>query len=549
MPNVSEAEFYAKVEQFFNQMMAEAPVAATAFGDHRFDSRLGSHTPEARARQERMLREALAQLEAADPAGWSLDARIDRTLVLQLAKSFLREFERTRDWERSPGMYVQEGLGGVFLLLMRDFAPFRVRMRSALGRLREVPRVLAEGKANLVPERVPKVWAEVAREGARRGLVLFRFVLPLLSLRTPWLWPQVLLASRRAARALRDYLAFLERDVLPKAAGDFAVGKDLFEELLREDHMLDYTADELLELGWKLLRETKAQMETLAAKIAPGKTAREIIEEAKKDHPRAQDLLKAYRREMARARKFVQEKEIATIPEGESLRIRPTPPSMRPVIPYAAYMMPGPLEAKQEGIFLVTPVERWLPRKAKEAKLRGHWRAKIPITALHEAYPGHHLQLVYANRYARTLPRKLGSALSSLFVEGWAFYCEELMESLGFLDQPVQKLARLQDQLWRAARIVLDVSLHTGKMTVDEAVEFLVREAGLEEPNARAEVRRYTSSPTQPMSYLVGKLEILKVIEEYKRRRPGATLREVHDAILACGSLPPKLLRERLLAA
>ncbi|MBC7220268.1 DUF885 domain-containing protein [Candidatus Bipolaricaulota bacterium] len=547
MPDGSEREFYASVEKFFHRMLEEVPVAATQFGDHRFDHRLGDHSPAARARQEGMLREALAQLAAFDPAGWSLDARIDRTLMIQFAKSFLRDFEKLRGHERSPGMYTSECLGGVFLLLMRNFAPWPVRLRAVLGRLREVPRVLAQGKENLVPEQVPKVWAETAVEGAKRGMVLFRAVVPLLGLRTPHLFPRLLRASRRAARALGDYIAFLEREVLPRAQGEFAVGKELFEEILREDHLLDYSADELLELGWKLFRETEAQMEALAAKIAPGKTARQIVEEAKDHHPKAGELLAAYRREMERARQFVVEREIVTIPEGEKLRIRPTPPSMRPVIPYAAYMMPGPLEKDQEGIFLVTPVERWAPRKVKEEKLRGHNYAKIPVTALHEAYPGHHLQLVYANTYAKTLPRKIGSALSSLFVEGWAFYCEELMEELGYIREPVQKLARLQDQLWRAARIILDVSLHTGNMTVEEGIQFLMEKAGLERTNAEAEVRRYTSNPTQPLSYLVGKIEILKVIEEYKRRNPMVTLREMHDAILSCGSLPPKLLRERLL--
>jgi len=120
------------------------------------------------------------------------------------------------------------------------------------------------------------------------------------------------------------------------------------------------------------------------------------------------------------------------------------------------------------------------------------------------------------------------------------------MEELGYIREPVQKLARLKDQLWRAARIILDVSLHTGKMTVEEAIQFLVDEVGLERANAQAEVYRYTSAPTQPLSYLIGKLEILSVIEEYKRRNPGVPLREMHDAILSCGSLPPKLLRERL---
>jgi len=549
MPTVSEAEFYAAVDRFFSRMLEEIPVAATQFGDHRYDHRLGDHSPAARARQEKMLRDALAELEALDPTSWSRDAQIDFTLIRQLAKSFQRGFEKTRDHERSPGMYLDEALGGVFLLLMRNFAPLRVRMKSVVGRLAEVPRVLSQGKENLIPERVPKVWAEVAIEGGKRSLVLFRTVIPLLSLRTPRLLPRAFRASRAASAAVRDYVAFLEREILPRAEGEFAAGKDLFEEILREDHFLDYTADELLARGWKIFQDTKALMETVAAKVAPGKTAREILDEAKKNHPKRGELLSVYRKEVERVRRFVQEKGIATIPPGESLTVQATPPSMRPVIPYAAYMMPGPLEQKQEGIFLVTPVDRWMPRQVQEEKLQGHNYAKIPVTCLHEAYPGHHLQLVYANRYTKTLPRKLGSVLSSLFVEGWAFYCEELMEELGYIREPVQKLARLKDQLWRAARIILDVSLHTGKMTVEEAIQFLVDEVGLERANAQAEVYRYTSAPTQPLSYLIGKLEILSVIEEYKRRNPGVPLREMHDAILSCGSLPPKLLRERLFPA
>ncbi len=124
-----------------------------------------------------------------------------------------------------------------------------------------------------------------------------------------------------------------------------------------------------------------------------------------------------------------------------------------------------------------------------------------------------------------------------------------MLEQLGYLDKPLQRLGRLSDQLWRAARIILDVSLHTKNMTVEEGIDFLVSRASLERSNARAEVRRYTASPTQPMSYLIGKLEILKLIDEYKKKHPQASLKEVHDAVLSCGSLPPRLMRQRLFAS
>ncbi len=372
-------------------------------------------------------------------------------------------------------------------------------------------------------------------------------LIPALAGQVPELQAELNEGSKAAAEALQDWVNFLRERVAPQSKGDFAVGKDLFEELLREDHLLDYTAEELLETGWRLFEETQAEMEQVAREINPARSAKEILEEAKADHPGAEELMDVYRKEMAAVREFVRNQGLVTIPEGESLKIEPTPPFLRGLIPYAAYMMPGPLEKKQEGIFLVTPVNPESSKEEQEEKLKGHNYVSLPVTALHEAYPGHHLQLVYANTVG-TLPRKLGAFISTLFIEGWAFYCEELMEQLGYIDKPLYRLGRLNGQLWRAARIILDVSLHLGKMSVEKGIDFLVDRAGLERTNAQAEVRRYTLTPTQPMSYLIGKLEILKLIDEYKRSYPDASLKEVHDAVLSCGSLPPRLMRERLFA-
>jgi hypothetical protein len=163
-------------------------------------------------------------------------------------------------------------------------------------------------------------------------------------------------------------------------------------------------------------------MEEVARQIDPTRTAKELLEEAKADHPTAEGLLDAYRQAMADIRQYVIDRDIATIPPGESLRVVETPVFMRPIIPYAAYMPPGILEARQEGIFVVTPVDPDAPPEEQEQKLKGHHWAKLPLTALHEAYPGHHLQLVYSNLQP-TIPRRMGSFLATLFIEGWAFYC------------------------------------------------------------------------------------------------------------------------------
>lgn len=547
MKKVSQAKFYQRAEEFIDKLMEEAPVTATQFGDHRFDDRLGDHSKPALERQQREIKEALAEFEGFDPADFNLDAKIDQRLIVQIAKSMLRGFEKLRHHLRDPGAYSQECLSGIFLLLIREFAPLEERLESVLGRLKATPQVLAQGIENINSEEVPPVWCEVALESAQQGLGLFTMLIPALAGQVPELQAELNEGSKAAAEALQDWVNFLRERVAPQAKGDFAAGKDLFEELLREDHLLDYTAEELLETGWRLFEETQAEMEQVAREIDPARSAKDILEEAKADHPGAEELMDVYRKEMAALREFVRDQGLVTIPEGESLKIEPTPPFLRGLIPYAAYMMPGPLESKQEGIFLVTPVDPESSKEEQGEKLKGHNYVTLRVTALHEAYPGHHLQLVYANTVG-TLPRKLGAFISTLFIEGWAFYCEELMEQLGYIDKPLYRLGRLNGQLWRAARIILDVSLHLGKMSVEKGIDFLVDRAGLERTNAQAEIRRYTLTPTQPMSYLIGKLEILKLIDEYKRSHPAASLKEVHDAILSCGSLPPRLMRERLFA-
>lgn len=542
----AEKEFYTRAEAWLMRVLEQNPVAATQLGDHRWDDQLGDYRPEALEHRHQEMTDALAEFQAMDPGGFGLEADIDHTLLVKLLASFVRQYEKIQGHRRDPGGYLNEALGGIVILLMREFAPLPERLRSALGRTRDVPRILDEARLSIVPAEVPRVWAETMLEQARQAPGLFLGLLPAMAAQAaPELEADFVECGPAAAEAVQAYTAYVKDEILPHATEEFAAGRELFDELLRETHLVDYDAEELLETGWRLFRETQEQMEVVSREIDPQRPVREILEAAKADHPGADELLDAYRQAMAESRQYVIDHHIATIPPGESLVVVETPVYLRPIIPYAAYMQPGILEEQQEGVFLVTPVDPEAPAEEQEEKLKGHFWAKLPITALHEAYPGHHLQLVWANRSA-SLPRRMGSFLSTLFVEGWAFYCEELLEQLGYISEPVQRLGRLSDQLWRAARIILDVSLHTRGMSVEEGVQFLVDECQLEPTNALAEVRRYAESPTQPQSYLMGKLAIVELVEDYRRARPDATLRAVHDAILSSGSLPPRLMRRQL---
>lgn len=540
----SQTQFYADAQANIEELMSDNPTSATFLGDHRYDSLLGSYTAQAIADQRKRLGDWLEKFRAYNVTDWTLDAQIDCIIITQLTKQFIRQTDVQRMLQRYPGAGVDETLGGIYCLIIREFAPLPDRLKSIMGRLLATPRVLAESRGLVIPAEVPPVWAVISLEAAQQGVGLFTGLIPLAD-SVPEIKAELVAAVQAATVALQEHAAWIEETVLPLAKGSFATGKDLFDEILREDHMVDYDSDSLLSTGWKLYEDTQRQLTELAATMSPSQSAKELLEAAKQNHPTADGLLDAYRFWMGKARQFVLDKEIATIPASESIRIDPTPAFQRMTTPYAAYNMPGFFEKVQEGIFWVTPVDENASPEATESKLRGHPWADIPVTALHEAYPGHHLQLVVANSLSST-PRKLGAFLSSLFLEGWAFYCEELMERLGFIDQPIQKLARLEAQLWRASRIIIDVSLHTGKMTMDEAISFLVEHAALEPDDAKAEVRRYTLSPTQPQCYLMGKLQILEVVDEYKSRFPQVSLREMHDAILLCGSLPPRLMRRKL---
>jgi uncharacterized protein (DUF885 family) len=541
----AEKAFYERFQAYIDKTLEEFPTFATQLGDHRFDHLLGYYDEQTLQRQLADLKADLAEFEAMDTSGFGLDASIDYEIAIQSLKHFIRDTEVARREYRDPGLYLNATLGGVFVLIIRDFAPMPERLASVLGRVREIPRVLEEGKSVIIPAETPKLWAKKALESAQMGAGLFLGLLPSLAPQAPDIADELTQAAQVAGQAVQDYAAWVEKEVLPNAMGEFSAGRELFDTMLRENHMVDWDADWLLAKGYELYDSTLAEMEALAREIDPNKSAKELVEEMKDDHPPAEGLLDAYRDAMARARQFVIDRDLVTIPAGEELKIVETPMFLRNQLPYAAYMSPGLLEEVQQGVFVVTPVNPDDPPEKQEEKLRGHGYDDLQVVALHEAYPGHHLQLVVANMN-KSLPRLFAGFLSSLFVEGWAFYCEEMMEQQGFGDKPIQRLARLQAQLWRAARIILDASLHTGQMSYEEAIQFMVAKANLEPSDAKVEVDRYTQTPTQPMSYLMGKYEIMQIVDEYRARYPDHSLKQMHDAMLSGGSLPPRLMRRHL---
>ena len=267
----------------------------------------------------------------------------------------------------------------------------------------------------------------------------------------------------------------------------------------------------------------------------------------KEDHPTEQEFLAEYRREVERAREFVQSRGLATLPDGERLRVVETPSFQTTVTPFAAYMAPAPFESAKEGFLWVTPPPAGAAPEVRSRMLQDHLRPSIPATVVHETYPGHHLQLSVACRIPSRVRRSFGT---SVLVEGWAFYCEEMMAEQDYYEDPRSRVMLFKDQLWRACRVVIDVGLQTRGMTAEAAADMLCEVARLERPSAAAEVLRYTRTPTQPMSYAVGKQAILNLREDLRSRLgPVFDLGDFHDRFLSFGSIPIGLIRGQMMQA
>jgi len=526
-------------EEHFQALYQRFPIQATMLGIHQYDHLLGDLSSDSISQLVSDSRQRLTTLHKLHRRHLDLPSQVEYDLLEADIQNNLIWLEETADWKRDPNFYVDMPLYGIFTLIVREFAPPLERARSVLARLQGLPDFLKLGMSNVAQP--PRTFVEVAIETAEGGLHLFQDFVPAFAAQVPTLASDLEAASQAAASALSEYLDYLKMDLLPGAKDEFAVGRQTFEKKLHWEHMLDLSVDQLRDFGQRAFHDTERALRELAEKVDPRKTWPELVEEARNDHPRADQLFHAYEEELARLRHFVADHQLLTIPANEKLELVPTPAFSRSTIPYAAYMPPAPFEERQVGQFWVTPIDTTAAPERQVAQLKEHCYGTLPLIALHEAYPGHHLQLVFSNNVSSPLRKHISS---SLFAEGWALYCEQLMGEAGYYRDWKPRLFQLKDQLWRAARVILDVELQTGRMTVDQAVHLLVNQVHLSEAAATTEVRRYAMTPTQPMSYLAGKQQILDLRAEFS----SLPRKEFHDRLLSSGTIPLTLVRREMLA-
>jgi uncharacterized protein (DUF885 family) len=540
-PGPLDETLYDLVEARFKRVVEEEPTWATYLGIHEWDDRLPDPS------RERILGDAaedrahVATLEALDPAGLSPEARFERDLELHHVRLRIFRGDTLRIWERRSTGASSIG-DALFPLFTRDFAPLRERLQTIATRLEQAPAFLRGHRSRAV---VPQVgpWLEIE---LRASASTPRFLDDILAAADAHASDvperernRLAAAIDRAKLAIEDQAEWI-REILPGATPDWPIGRELYGQLLDLRAFEGLDADGILEIGWEQLERNHADRAAAAREIDPGATEAEVVERVKDDHPATfAEAIEEYRVAMRRARTHIIERGLATVPDDERVDVIETPPYLRGVIPFAAYYQPAQWDTNPVGVYIVTPDVDGDP-----GAMREHYRAAISNTSIHEAYPGHHLQLALAARHP-SLTRVQVDAPE--FVEGWGMYSEQLLREHGFDDGPAFRVALATDAIWRAARIVLDVRMHRGEVSIEEAADFLVQHTGFERPNALAEARRYTYTPSYNLSYLLGKVLLLELRETEQRRLGQAfSLRRFHDMLLRGGSLPISFHRRAL---
>ncbi len=527
----TDQRFATLVRSHFQDLLEREPVIATYLGIHELDDRLGDQSRDAHLDLVAAERRFLTDLEALDAAGLSEANVLERELAILGARRTIFDEEVHGTWERR--VTAGEGLGdALFLLFARDFAPFTDRLDSIAGRLEAAPTALTQVRDRLGSDPVA-LWLELELEAVASLPGFLDLILDAAAgaYGDDSRYERLERAADRAKSALEDYARWI-RDRLPTAGSRFALGREQLDELIALRAFDGLTADQILDIGWQQLELNHKARRSAAAEIDPSAPELEVLERVKGDHPATFDeALAEYRDVMARARAFVEDRGLATIPADAPLDIIATPEYLRRMTPFAAYFAPAAFDHPRRGIYIVTPSVDGDPGAMLE-----HNRASISNTSIHEAYPGHHLQLSAALERP-TLTRLLIDAPE--FVEGWGMYSEQLMREHGFDATPAHRMALATDAIWRACRIILDIRLHRGEIGTREATDFLAEHTGFERPNAEAEVQRYTFTPTYQLSYLLGKVLILRLRDDERRRLGDRfSLREFHDALLWTGSIP-----------
>jgi uncharacterized protein (DUF885 family) len=540
-PKTFPADFDRLVDQYFDDYFHYHPTEGTAAGFHQYDTQLEDYSLANIANEIRSLKRFLAAFQlVAAPAGVA-----DCELVIHNIESQLLELENIRQWEKNPDRYSSGITNSAYVIMSRSFAPPAERLQSLIARERLMPKTLTQARSNL--RNPPRIYSEVAIEQLPGDIAFFKNDVPAAfnNVSDSKLLGDFHASNQAVIAALGEYQNFLKSDLLARSKGDFRIGAEDYRKKLSYDEMVDTPLDKLLEIGYQNLRQNQQAFRQIASKVDPKRTPQEILHALENDHPPADRLLLTFRDVLSGLRTFIVQHKIATIPSTTLPILQETPPFMR-ALTTASMDTPGPFEkVAKEAYFNVTLPERSWSRERVEEHMESFNRGTIISTAVHEVYPGHYTQFLWVQNAPSKVRKLIGASTNA---EGWAHYSEQMMLDEGYGNGDLKlRLGQLQDALLRNARYIAGIEMHRGKMSFEQAVDFFVKEGYQTHALGLVEAKRGTSDPTY-LYYTLGKLEILKLRDDYRKLRGAKfNLLDFHDTFLAQGFPPIKIIRRAML--
>ncbi|MCB2230538.1 DUF885 domain-containing protein [bacterium] len=547
-PLQAENQAFTKVaDEILRDLQEFDPVHATQMGVHRYDHRFADYSSGSVKKMISKLKDHHKSLHRftqskLDPNEW-----INHRLLEANLNMVLLDLDKIRWYKKSPQLYVDQAVDGIYLLMLAKHAPLSDRLFSIMERMKAVPNLFETARKNI--NETPEVYITTAQQSLSDGIDFYAQVAGELMNKFPEEADNILRYSTAAREAMTEFSNYLTGLKRTDEHG-FAIGKQNFDYMLSHGHLLTYDSDSLLRMGENLLAEVQNEYTDYLAFVEENQQngADSVFVPASFTR---QDLLDYYQWEVNQVKVFLEMNDIVSVPEDIApVEVIETPAFLRSMVAGIAYQPAGPFDDDQTGYFYIRPVPEDLDRAQLEARYRYVHRRGFRGSVVHEAYPGHHLQMQIAGMNED--PVRMWQE-DLLLVEGWALYCEEMMYHAGLYgdSDPAMWLNTLRGIRFRAARIVADVKLHTGQFTYDECVNWMISTLDIEteagKDYIRTEVRRYTLRPTVQMCYLVGKVMIQQLRDDMMERDGEAfSEREFHDQLLSEGSIPPALVREAM---
>jgi uncharacterized protein (DUF885 family) len=552
-----DTEYEAVAEEYIKTYLAAHPLEGTALGLHEYDGKISDYSRLALDAELSRLRRFDDRLAKFDPAKLNARQSIDLRILQAAVKKDLFQMQEMSVFERNPMVYA--GAADVNVYIKRNFAPLEDRVRSLVAIESQIPNILIAARTNL-NDVLPKPYVELAIQIAKGSADFLKkdLVSAVSGLKDEQLRAAFLDANRKAANALNDYAAWLQREKLPKASLDFALGEEKFRRFLAQTELVDLPPQKILEIGMAQLKAEQDAFAEAAKKIDPNKSPIEVFKQIQSEHPTPQNLIPDVAKDLDKIRKYVLSHHLVSIPSDIRTKVKETPQYLR-ATSFASMDTPGPFEKRAtEAYYYVTPTENDWPEKQKEEWLTAFNYYTSDVVSIHEAYPGHYVQFLHLNASPASKVEKIFGSYA--FIEGWAHYCEKMMLDEGFGSPtsetpsqddvkraPKYRMAQADEALLRLCRLCVSIKLHTQNISLEEATKFFEDNCYYEEKPARQEAMRGTFDPGY-LNYTLGKLQILKLRDDYKTQEgDDFSLQKFHNELLNHGMPPIRLLREIML--